>query len=57
MPYVNGGLFGKPIDSPIFNAKAYKTLIGLGELQWKNINPDIFGSMIQVVSRPAIACH
>jgi type II restriction/modification system DNA methylase subunit YeeA len=48
-PYVNGGLFGQKISSPRFNAKARKTLIDLGELQWKDINPDIFGSMIQAV--------
>ncbi len=48
-PYVNGGLFSDKIDSPRFTAKARKTLIDLGELQWKDINPDIFGSMIQAV--------
>lgn len=48
-PYVNGGLFRDSIDSPIFNFKARKTLIELGELNWKDINPDIFGSMIQAV--------
>ncbi|GAA5220072.1 DNA methyltransferase [Membranihabitans marinus] len=48
-PYVNGGLFGQKISSPRFSAKARKTLIDLGELQWKDINPDIFGSMIQAV--------
>lgn len=51
-PYVNGGLFGQKINSPIFTAKARKTLIELGELQWKHINPDIFGSMIQAVVIP-----
>lgn len=51
-PYVNGGLFGQKIGSPKFNAKARKTLIELGELQWKDINPDIFGSMIQAVVIP-----
>ncbi len=51
-PYVNGGLFSDKIDSPIFTAKARKTLIDLGELQWKDINPDIFGSMIQAVVIP-----
>lgn len=50
-PYVNGGLFRDAIESPKFNPKAYKTLVALGELQWKNINPDIFGSMIQAVVR------
>jgi hypothetical protein len=50
--YVNGGLFGQKISSPRFTAKARKTLIELGELQWKDINPDIFGSMIQAVVIP-----
>lgn len=48
-PYVNGGLFGQKISSPRFTTKARKTLLELGELQWKDINPDIFGSMIQAV--------
>ncbi len=51
-PYVNGGLFNQKINSPLFTAKARKTLIELGELQWKDINPDIFGSMIQAVVIP-----
>ncbi|MCF6308106.1 MAG: N-6 DNA methylase [Flavobacteriaceae bacterium] len=51
-PYVNGGLFSDNISSPEFTAKARKTLIDLGELQWKDINPDIFGSMIQAVVIP-----
>lgn len=51
-PYVNGGLFNQRINSPLFTTKARKTLIELGELQWKDINPDIFGSMIQAVVIP-----
>ncbi len=51
-PYVNGGLFRDNIDSPRFNRKARATLIDLGELQWQDINPDIFGSMIQAVVLP-----
>lgn len=51
-PYVNGGLFNDSISSPVFTIKARKTLIDLGELQWKDINPDIFGSMIQAVVIP-----
>ncbi|MDD3078659.1 MAG: N-6 DNA methylase [Paludibacter sp.] len=51
-PYVNGGLFGKAVESPHFTFKARKTLIELGELNWKDINPDIFGSMIQAVVLP-----
>lgn len=51
-PYVNGGLFKDKIDSPVFTAKARKILIELGELNWRDINPDIFGSMIQAVVIP-----
>ena len=50
--YVNGGLFGQKINSPLFTTKARKTLIELGDLDWKDINPDIFGSMIQAVVIP-----
>lgn len=52
-PYVNGGLFKDEISSPNFSSKSRKILIELGELQWKNINPDIFGSMIQAVTTGA----
>jgi len=51
-PYVNGGLFKDPIPAPHFNARARKILVELGELNWRDINPDIFGSMIQAVSDP-----
>lgn len=52
-PYVNGGLFGgASIYCPLFSAKARKILIELGSLNWKKINPDIFGSMIQAVVIP-----
>jgi hypothetical protein len=51
-PYVNGGLFRDKIASPVFTAKARKILIELGELNWRAINPDIFGSMIQAVVIP-----
>ncbi len=50
--YVNGGLFKDPVESPKFTVRAYRTLVALGKLQWKNINPDIFGSMIQAVVIP-----
>jgi hypothetical protein len=50
--YVNGGLFNQKINSPKFTKKARKILIELGSLQWKEINPDIFGSMIQAVVIP-----
>ena len=48
-PYVNGDLFKDKIEIPVFSCKPRKVLIELGELDWKNINPDIFGSMIQAV--------
>jgi hypothetical protein len=51
-PYVNGGLFGQKIKAPMFNFKARKTLLELGDLNWSEINPDIFGSMIQAVVIP-----
>ncbi len=48
-PYVNGGLFKDSFNIPLFSFKARKVLIELGDLNWKEINPDIFGSMIQAV--------
>jgi len=52
-PYVNGGLFADDIPSPVFSAKARRMLIECGsELDWSDINPDIFGSMIQAVVHP-----
>ena len=50
--YVNGGLFRDSIAAPVFTAKARKILLELGELNWRYINPDIFGSMIQAVVIP-----
>jgi len=52
-PYVNGGLFGDDIPSPVFSTKSRRMLIECGsELDWSDINPDIFGSMIQAVVHP-----
>lgn len=48
-PYVNGGLFRKKIIIPKFSAHSRNKLIECGELSWKDINPDIFGSMFQTV--------
>ncbi|MGP9669785.1 DNA methyltransferase [Pseudoalteromonas sp. AOP31-A2-14] len=51
--YVNGGLFADTISSPRFSTKSRKMLIECGsELDWSDINPDIFGSMIQAVVHP-----
>lgn len=51
-PYVNGGLFRDEIACPVFSRKSREILIECGELDWADINPDIFGSMIQAVADP-----
>ncbi|WP_286389630.1 class I SAM-dependent DNA methyltransferase [Myroides marinus] len=48
-PYVNGGLFNTPVPVPNISIKARKLILECGRLDWKAINPDIFGSMIQAV--------
>ena len=49
-PYVNGGLFSGNADVPRFSKIARSYLLHVGNLDWKRINPDIFGSMIQAVA-------
>ena len=49
-PYVNGGLFSGSTESPRFSRIARSYLLHIGNLDWKQINPDIFGSMIQAVA-------
>lgn len=51
--YVNGGLFRDDIVSPKFSKKSRQILLDSGELDWSEINPDIFGSMIQAVADPS----
>lgn len=53
-PYVNGGLFHKHIVVPRMGLKARKLILECGDLDWANINPDIFGSMIQAVVTPEL---
>lgn len=48
-PYVNGGLFAESTEVPAFNKRAKRMLVEAAQLDWKEINPDIFGSMIQAV--------
>lgn len=50
--YVNGSLFGRRLPSPRFTARARGLVIDCGTLDWAQINPDIFGSMIQAVVHP-----
>ncbi len=60
-PYVNGGLFSGSPAVPRFSRIARSYLIHIGGLDWKKINPDIFGSMIQAVAddeeRDALGMH
>ena len=60
-PYVNGGLFSELTDVPRFSRIARSYLLHIGNLDWKKINPDIFGSMIQAVTddeeRGALGMH
>jgi hypothetical protein len=49
-PYVNGGLFGGSVEVPRFTRIARTYLLHAGQLDWHEINPDIFGSMIQAVA-------
>lgn len=49
-PFVNGGLFTGDGDCPVFSRLARAYLISAGSLDWTEINPDIFGSMIQAVA-------
>ncbi len=48
-PYVNGGLFEANEPIPEFGRKARRLLIDCGNMDWSEINPDIFGSMFQAV--------
>lgn len=60
-PYVNGGLFSGGTEVPRFTRMARTYLMHTGGLNWKQINPDIFGSMIQAVAddeeRGALGMH
>ncbi len=60
-PYVNGGLFSGSTEVPRFTRIARTYLSHAANLNWKEINPDIFGSMIQAVAddeeRGALGMH
>ena len=49
-PYVNGQLFSGSRECPRFTKIGRVYLQHVGKLNWKQINPDIFGSMIQAVA-------
>jgi len=50
--YVNGGLFEHEHPVPTFSRKSRRTLLENGKMDWKSINPDIFGSMFQSIIDP-----
>ena len=49
-PFVNGGLLADAAKAPRFSRIARSYLLHIGNLDWKKINPDIFGSMVQAVA-------
>jgi hypothetical protein len=53
-PFVNGGLFRDQTHIPAFSKRALRLLKECGVLSWRDINPDIFGSMIQAVVEPGL---
>ncbi|MFN9091725.1 MAG: class I SAM-dependent DNA methyltransferase, partial [Alphaproteobacteria bacterium] len=60
-PYVGGQLFGSGGEVPTFSRIARSYLLRIGGLDWRRINPDIFGSMIQAIAddeeRGALGMH
>lgn len=46
-PYINGALFEKSGDFPVFDAKTRDLLIECSSLNWSTISPAIFGAMFQ----------
>ncbi|MBQ0019063.1 MAG: class I SAM-dependent DNA methyltransferase [Bacteroidales bacterium] len=55
--YVGGGLFERGIYIPELSMRARQIIIESGELDWQDINPDIFGSMIQAVVNPDVRAN
>ncbi|UUV23647.1 MULTISPECIES: DNA methyltransferase [Lysinibacillus] len=57
-PYVNGQLFSEPHKDIVFSQKSRDLIIDCGvSLNWKKINPDIFGSMVQAVASDENRSH
>lgn len=50
--YVNGRLFAQRNGIPTFSAKARGIILECAELDWSEISPDVFGSMMQAVVKP-----
>ena len=49
LPYVNGSLFEEDVPMPALDGRCRKLLLDCAGLNWRLINPDIFGSMLQAV--------
>jgi len=49
LEYVNGSLFEEDVPMPVLDGRCRKLLLDCAGLNWKLINPDIFGSMLQAV--------
>jgi len=54
LPYVNGGLFNEDSPVPTLDGRCRRHLLDCARLDWREINPDIFGSMLQAVVDPAL---
>jgi hypothetical protein len=50
LEYVNGGLFAGNPDCPVFDPISWGYLLDAAGEDWRKINPDIFGSMIQSIA-------
>ncbi|MDX0433075.1 N-6 DNA methylase [Sinorhizobium medicae] len=54
LPYVNGSLFSENSPVPALDARCRRHLLDCARLDWREINPDIFGSMLQGVVDTAL---
>ena len=61
LPFVNGGLFQETSPVPALDGRCRRHLLDCARLNWRTINPDIFGSMLQAVvdvdKRGALGMH
>lgn len=50
LPYVNGKLFSEATEIPEITRAVARKLLDASSLDWSQINPDIFGSMVQAIA-------
>ena len=48
-PYVNGAVFGEPVEIPYFDRASRELLLQAAYFNWSAISPAIFGSLFQAV--------